>query len=457
MASEELLASMRALLDEKLEGFKGEIKDLSEKLAEVQAHVAALRDRPRVSVFESLGLDASNQGASQTAGGADASADPSGVAAPKAFEGGSLVSEDLVSSFDLSTAAASWDGHKEIKLKELPRLGRNKDELPYGRWKMHVLADLDAARLTPVLCVDFPGSASIEVQGYYRAANAVLFAGLLHAVKGISVLSDIVLRLYGQPSSARDAWRAIKAFFVRVSSNARMHLLAKLDALEPRDGESMEAFLNRCELLRNEFAEHGLKCEDSLLTSQVLRKLSIQWKSRAGLDRPLDVVPWSEVAQALQDEDNSRRQSNTKSPEALLPLGWTRRSGEARAATGGDSPGKQRPALKGPGSSSGDASAAPASAPPKGHAPKGAIPQGERKVSVPVVCWYCQKVGHLWGECNTKPAGWKPGAEDKAKADATREEMRRRRAQSEKDKAAHAARVAALKESPTDARCSADL
>jgi len=243
-----------------------------------------------------------------------------------------------------------------------------------------------------------------------------------------------------------------------VSSNNCLFLLSKGEAYEPRDGESMESFLNRGNLLRNEFAEFGLELEDSLLIAQVLRKLSIQWKSRANLDGTQSEYSWPQVAEALQKEDNDRRQSNTKHPEALLPLGWTRRSGEARvASSGGDPSGEQHSGPKGQASTSADASAAPALAPGKGKAPKGAQPQGERTISAPVVCWHCHKVGHLWGECNTKPTGWKPSGEDRAKAEALREEMKRRRQQSQKDKAAHAARVAAQSESSGEAHCSAAL
>jgi len=212
-----------------------------------------------------------------------------------------------VSSFGLESAASSWDSHKEIKLRELPKLGRGKDEVPYGRWKFHVLAALDAARLTPVLQTEYPEEASEQVQEFYRAANAVLFAGLLHAVKDISVLGDVVLRLYGEVSSGRLAWLHIKAHFVRLSDNNRTFLLKRLQELEPRDGESMESFLNRCAMLRNDFAEYDIELEHTLLITQVLSKLSIQWKTRAGLDRPLDALAWMDVALALQAEDNARR------------------------------------------------------------------------------------------------------------------------------------------------------
>ena len=457
MASAE---EIRALLEELKASLTARVKGLEEKVVGLEGQVASLQARTSRTLEEMIGetLGTSVSAPSGTPEGANANDAPSGPLASRALGEGSFASEVPLSSFDLATAASSWAEHKEVKLRALAKLGRGKDELPYGRWKLIVLADLDAARLTPVLAQEFPVDSPEDVQGYYRAANAVLFSALVHSVSGISVLSDAVLGLFGNPSSACLAWRAIKAHFVRLSANNRLYLLSKVEALEPRDSESMESFLNRCNLLRNEFTEYGLDPEDSLMIAQVLRKLSIQWLTRAKLDGNQAEFTWSQVAQALQKEDNDRRQSNTKHPEALLPLGWTRRSGEARAASsGGDPGGEQRNGPKGQASPLADASAAPAAAFGKGKAPKGAKPQGERSISVPVVCWHCHKLGHLWGECNTKPNGWKPSGDDRAKAEALREEMRRRRLQSEKDKAAHAARAATQSESPTEARCSGAL
>ena len=74
-----------------------------------------------------------------------------------------------------------------------------------------------------------------------------------------------------------------------------------------------------------------------------------------------------------------------------------------------------------------------------------------------MVFWHCHKVGHLWGECNTKLEGWMPSGDDRAKAEALREEMKRRRLQSQKDKAAHGACGAAQSEYPSEAHYSGAL
>jgi hypothetical protein len=455
----EVLAQMSLMFDELKTSLNVNMKALEEKVAGLEGQVTSLQARAppdrEVSQGESHG-EGSRAPLSRVVA-LDSGAIPGAISLSRAAGEVSLASDSPLSSFDLATAASSWAAHKEVKLRALAKLGKSKDELPFGRWKFMVLADLDAARLTPVLAQEFPVDASHDVQGYYRAANAVLFSALVHSVSSIAVLSDAVMGLFGNPSSSCLAWRAIKAHFVRLSSNNRLFLLSKVEAFEPRDGEDMESFLNRGNLLRSEFVEYGLAPDDGLMIAQVLRKLSIQWKSRANLDGPQSDLTWPQVAEALQKEDNDRRQSNTKHPEALQPLGWTRRSGEARVASSGGDPSKEQPSVfKGQAPLPADASAAPAFT-RKGKAPKGAQPKGERTGSAPVVCWHCLKVGHLWGECNTKPEGWRWSPEDRAKADALRDEWLRRRQQSHRDKAVHVARATSQSESPTEASCSAAL
>lgn len=453
-------ALLRRMLDEQRQSIAQELARVVERLATVEDSISSLR---RI-VDERLeaGEDVSSTGGTERSSAAPPGVPPiprapSSAPAALAPQGSVPLASDMpISSFELGNVAAAWDSHKEIKLRELPRLGKGKDEMPYGRWKYYVLAALDAARLTPVLRTDFPEGEPPAVQEYYRAGNAVLFAALLTAVKDISVLGDIILRLYGDASSARKAWNTIKGHFVRPSDNNETYLLKKLQELKPGDTESMESLLNRCARLRNEFAEYGLVLQDKLLITQVLGSLSIQWKDRAGLkEKDLSSLSWGEVALALQAEDNARRQSNTKSPEALLPLGWTRRTaGEARpAAGGGESPGKS-PSFSNPST----ASAAPASGPPRGpwNSSQGAKKEGETHVRVPVVCWHCQKNGHTWTECTEKPSNWRPSQKDRDKGNQARLEMVRRREQSQKDKAAHASKASGTSASSGGAGPSVD-
>jgi hypothetical protein len=415
------------------------VKELQKTVAEMQSQIHELSSRP-------------------PARGQNPLSEVSGThVPPPADSGTSRRTADIpLSSFSLEEAAASWGSGREVKVKPFPPLGMGKGELPYGTWKYHVLAALDAAQLNPVLLSDFPEDQSAAIRGYYRTANTVIYHALMTAVQGIHVLGDTVVRLYGMPSSARSAWLAIKAHYVRLSASNRTYLLSTLQKLEPLENETMEAFLGRCAKLQMEFSEYGLVLEDELLITQVLGKLSIQWKSRAGLDRPLETLSWLEVSSALQTEDNARRQSNTKSPEALLPLGWTRRF-SANAFPVTDS---LESVSADPECGCGQ-NAYPAGYAFRGYGPSRPKPQGERnfdpsQIRVPVVCWHCQQVGHNFNECPNLPAGWKPSPEDKAKGQAAREELRRRRLQAQKDRAAHVAR-ADQSPAPSEGKCSQTL
>lgn len=373
-----------------------------------------------------------------------------------------------LSSFELSQAAAAWAAQKSIKLQEFPRLGRGQGELPYGRWKYFVLAITDAAFLSPILQTEFPIEGSTEVQHYYRTGNALVFQALLSSVSGIPVLSDIVLRLYGQPSSAYFSWLAVQRHFVRLSANRQTYLMRRIHELEPRQGEHMEAFLNRCAALQTEFAEYDVPLDESLLITQVLSKLSIQWRTRAGLDHPIETLTWAIVAEALQAEDNNRRQSNLQSPEALLPLGFTRRSavseGGARPVqvsvptqTGGAAPARKVVAGSHAGQgSSQQGGSGPTSGPGSRTQDRGRSRSRSRTPSrsqgsrPPLVCWHCLRSGHAWEDCPTLPQDWRPTRQDRIEAERLRQE---RHMQSERDRALAAqSRQASKPVTPTSTR-----
>jgi hypothetical protein len=165
-------------------------------------------------------------------------------------------------------------GLAEVKLKSLPPLGREKGQLPYGKWKVDAYAMLDAAQASFVIETGYPDDASELERQRYRVCNSVVYAAFLQAVREIPVLGDRVRRLQGGRQSAYDGWHVIKSHFVRLSDTNQTFLLRKLQDLEPKEGEFMEQFLNRCFQLRDEFASYDLELDDKLLVTQVFSKLS---------------------------------------------------------------------------------------------------------------------------------------------------------------------------------------
>ena len=357
----------------------------------------------------------------------------------------------------LAAAAASWAArNREVKLRPFPHLGKdlNKNQVPYTRWKVYVLSALEAANLTCILR-DEPPVVGVSPQhevDFWQSANSAVYHEILLAVGDLSVLADIVQRKFGQPRAAHLAWVAVKSHFIREAQNVQLFLNRKLLELEPRKGESMDSFLNRCAMLQNEYLEHGTELQDQMLIIQVLSQFPIQWQSRAGLDKGVQGMTWAEVASALQAEDNARRQSNTAHPEALLPLGWTRHAGGGGAAparsgtpaqketsspsSSGAQKGKSTASTTGQASQAGGGGSRPSS---PGRGP----PRRQGGPPPAFVCWYCLQPGHSWGKCYKLPKGWTPDAKAKREALAKEEELRKRREQSERDKAAHAVAKAA--------------
>ncbi len=325
-----------------------------------------------------------------------------------------------------------------VKLRDIPKLGKEKDQLPYWRWKTVTMAAIRAAQAAPVIETALTAAASPEYCEWFMHADAVVYAALLSAVMHVPVLSDSVLRLEGTEGSARLAWEVVKAYYVRLADSNIMFLTGKLQALRPREKESMESFLCRCVNLQREYEQYGLVLDDTALNIQVFSVLSHQWKQSCGLSRvSASAVAWSHVAEVLQAEDNSRRQSDTTAHDALFPLGWTKREkgialhvGEHSTFAG--SPGVPRSSAPFP---------IPIASPAGGWKQGGQKGKGDQhkipKVRI-VVCYFCKKAGHVCSACRdpSKPAGWQPTAEDKAEADRI---ILQRVQQGQRDRAALAA------------------
>ena len=411
-----------------------------------------------------VAAEAAMAAAAQTAdAGADGPSMPAGT-------GGASSSQPPLDSAAYSRSV--WEVKREVRLPPFPMLGKERGQEPYPSWKVMALASLAASGLTWVV-EEEPPLYNRERQPLFKVADAVVYFEIVRSIASYNALKDTVLRVQGQYGCARMAWLAVKAHFVHLSHHNKPYLQKKLLQLQPGENESMDSFLNRVEKLRDEYAEYGELLDESLLITHVLGKFPIQWVSRHPLNKPVDSIRWHEAAAALREEDNARRQSNLDHPEALLPLGWSRKRGRAGAFASQGS-GDTRD----PGSSSGSGSfARERRGSPRRSGPGGNRGQRSRSTSPTqasrrrsgsggstgggpplYVCWHCLAEGHAWHDCPTLPQGYKPSKEDKTRALARREELLKRRAQSQRDRANHAARVLAQGSTPpTEGRASGAL
>jgi hypothetical protein len=323
---------------------------------------------------------------------------------------------------------------KEIKLKALPKVGR-KDEstgkftgTPYFHWKVDVEANLDTVNGTWVLHNDPPpATAGMEVQHWWAQLNRVVFVALLHSVTEIPTLAANVRRARGLNNSARIAWKLIFDHFSRKSEQSEDYLLQELQNMRPGATESMRSYLTRYEDLRAKFLAYDVTPRDDAFVRQVFKTLTMPWRDGVFLacgHRSASDIPWETMCDSLVAQDDLRRVSNTQGPDALLPLGWTKREKDTPR------PNKQGAANAGGGF-------------PKGGE-KGAPPSDKKKpFKKPVlVCFVCLEVGHMAGDCPKKPAGWKLTPEQKDKAFAKREaEVKKRAEQSRASKAAAASKA----------------
>ena len=412
--------------------------------------------------------------AAEAAMAAVAQAADAGPASPSipAVTGGASSSQPPADTAAYSRSV--WDAKREVRLPPFPMLGKERGQEPYPSWKVMALASLAAAGLTWVV-EEEPPYYNIPRQPLFKVADAVVYFEIVRSIATYSVLKETVLRVQGRYGCARMAWLAVKAHFVHLSHHNKPYLQKKLLQLEPGESESMDSFLNRVEKLRDEYAEYGELLDETLLITHVLGKFPIQWVSRSPLNRPVDSVRWHEAAAALREEDNARRQSNLDHPEALLPLGWSRRRGRpgplaSQAAGDARDPGSSSrqgssarerrgsPARSGHGAAARGGQRSRSTSPARAARRRAGGSGTAGSLSPLLVCWHCLAEGHAWQDCPTSPQGYKPSRQDRERGFAKREDLLKRRAQSQRDRANHAARVAAQgATTPSEGRASGAL
>ena len=164
----------------------------------------------------------------------------------------------------------------------LPQFGEKEGQLPYTHWLVEAQAVLTAAELLCVVREDRPSDHDPELLAWFDRANNKVYAALLQAVRPVPVLGDKCRLVGGFPGCARLAWETIRDHYIRLSEDTSFLLMRKLNGLRPLKGENMEAFLLRCDQLREEFARFGQTLDDAPLIEQVFTGLERMWRVSLG-------------------------------------------------------------------------------------------------------------------------------------------------------------------------------
>ena len=330
---------------------------------------------------------------------------------------GAASSQHATASSGGTPGVVSGFSVKDLKIPDLPLLGRSPNALPYTKWCKAVRIKLGAVGVGAVLSDDWTPSTPEEVQ-WWNCVNPLVYAALYDSVQKYDTLSDNIARFYASEGAGRLAWNAIKAFHVRLAEGNKETLLLKLNALVPSERESMESFLCRCNNLREEFQQYNLTLDDSLLISHVFGQLDHTWRWMSDMANiPADALSWDDVSEALQRQDNQRRQGQKQNP-LILPLGWVARDLYQKSKVGA-AHAVQRGSTRHPSHSAGGKGngignkGVPRNGTREAHT--SGIP-GQRSGNASLVCFCCLEFGHGCLECPKRTPGWKVTPEVRAKA-----------------------------------------
>lgn len=298
----------------------------------------------------------------------------------------------------------------------------NSGGMSFMRWQATAYAELQGAGIAAVVDHVAPTpQISSKVLAAYRRASGIVFACMQRACANVPVVRDEVMNVARQPDYGLRAWLAIRDHYIKLASTNRSLLQAELKNLKPRDGETMDSLLARCETLRTKYQMYNLVLQDRDLIVQIFTGLAHSWRTAVRQFHPgaePEDLSWSSLSQDLRRVDTERRQSCTTVPGAELPLGYGQKGKKQVSDAGGSTAqGHQAQGKNKQKGSKSPRSQSPQKKSAAGAGPSGTAPSQNRGI---IVC-YCCHGAHMISECPKKPKGWKLTPELKAAADKIRD------------------------------------
>jgi len=236
-----------------------------------------------------------------------------------------------------------------------PRFAQLDDD--YKVWEAFQRAQLKKEKLWAAVVVDRQASSSDDkksdpVVDAWDAMNEAALATIQMSVKPVH------LNTVTSVDTAKEAWDALKVMFEARDNAQPLRLMDELSSLKKGGDEDIIKFASRAKMLRDELAMFGNPVDDNTLALRVLAGLPAEnGMLRTGLEnKHTKLVMSDETAKLLQVEQRS------------ISVGTSKPSGSVKSQ------------------------AFAAAAPKKPFDKKS------------VVCFYCNKKGHMQRDCHKKKA-----------------------------------------------------
>ncbi|KAL3534706.1 hypothetical protein ACH5RR_003167 [Cinchona calisaya] len=126
-------------------------------------------------------------------------------------------------------------------------------------------------------------------------------------------MSDGLFDTYQDAISAKDLWERLEARHMREDATSNKFLVSRFNNYKMVDGKLVMEQLYEIENLLNNFKQHKMNMDETIIVSSIIDKLSPSWKDfKRSLNYKKEDISLEQLGHKLRLEEECRNQQDTK-------------------------------------------------------------------------------------------------------------------------------------------------
>ncbi|XP_039140459.1 uncharacterized protein LOC120277669 [Dioscorea cayenensis subsp. rotundata] len=130
-------------------------------------------------------------------------------------------------------------------------------------------------------------------------------------------LSDALFDVYQDSISAKELWEKLEARYMQEDATSKKFLVSRFNNFKMIDGKSIMEQMHEIEHILNNFKQHNMHMDESIIVSSIIDKLPPLWKNfKKNLKHKKEDISLEQLGNHLRLEEEYRKQDDTKDIKA---------------------------------------------------------------------------------------------------------------------------------------------
>ncbi|XP_028762333.1 uncharacterized protein LOC114720797 [Neltuma alba] len=129
----------------------------------------------------------------------------------------------------------------------------------------------------------------------------------------LNSLCDTLFDIYQDTTSANDLWDKPEARYMQKDATSKKFLVTRFNSYKMLDGKSIMEQMHEIEHILNNFNQHKMHMDESIIVSSIIDKLSPSWKDfKKSFKHKKEDISLEQLGNYLRLEDEYRKQNTEK-------------------------------------------------------------------------------------------------------------------------------------------------